>query len=65
MGNKKFYPVFIIIFLVSCICLVKRIVDENLVIYYFALLALLVSLYKISVVYAKKKLEARTVRSIA
>lgn len=54
ISNKKFYPIFIVLFAVSSICLIKRIIDENLVIYYFSLICLLVSLYKITLLYAKK-----------
>jgi len=52
--NIKYYPIFIVLFLVCSIVLVSKIINENLIIYYLALLSLLVSLYKITHVYIKK-----------
>lgn len=54
INNKKYYPVFILLFLICCVSLICRIIDENLIIFYFAFTSLAVSLYKIITVYVKK-----------
>lgn len=54
ISNKKYYPVFIVLFLICCISLIIRITHENLIIYYFSIASLVVSLYKITTVYVKK-----------
>jgi H+/Cl- antiporter ClcA len=54
IANKKYYPLFILLFLICSIFLITKIVQENLFIYYFTLLVLIVSLYKIVYVYIKK-----------
>ncbi len=54
INNKKFYPVFIVLILISCISLISRIIDEGLVIYYFTLISLIVPLYKITYAVVKK-----------
>lgn len=54
INNKKSYPFFITLFLVCCVLLVIRIVDENLVVFYLSLISLIVSLYKFIYVYVKK-----------
>lgn len=54
INNKKYYQVFIVLLLVCCIVLISKIMNENLVIFYFALTSLVASLYKIINVYVKK-----------
>jgi membrane-associated phospholipid phosphatase len=54
INNKKYYPIFILLFLVGCISLINKIMNENLIIFYLALISLVVSLYKISMLYVKK-----------
>ena len=54
ISNIKYYPVFILFFLICTIVLITKIVHENLFIYYFTLTVLIVSLYKIIYVYIKK-----------
>ena len=54
INNKKYYPVFIALFLVCIGVLVNKILHENLIVFYLALLSLIVSLYKIIYVYIKK-----------
>jgi len=54
INNKKYYPIFIILFVICCISLIYRIIDENLIIFYFAFVSLAVSLYKIIAFYVKK-----------
>jgi membrane-associated phospholipid phosphatase len=51
---KKYYPVFITLFVVCGVVLVTKISKENLLIYYFSLISLIFSLYKIIYVYVKK-----------
>ncbi|TPD69805.1 phosphatase PAP2 family protein [Flavobacterium microcysteis] len=55
IGNKKYYPVFILLFLACCILLVCRIINENLMIFYMAFVSLAISLYKIIYAYVKDK----------
>lgn len=52
--NKKYYPLFIILFLNCGILLIIRILNENLFIYYCALVSLFLSLHKITKVYVQK-----------
>ncbi|HEY1195114.1 phosphatase PAP2 family protein [Flavobacterium sp.] len=54
INNKKYYPVFILGFLACASCLVTKIIDENLTIYYISLIALIISLYEITTVYIKR-----------
>ena len=54
INNKKFYPIFILLFLICCVTLINRIINENLIIFYFAFISLAVSLYKIITIYVKK-----------
>jgi len=51
--TKKYYPVFIVLFLVCSGILINRIINENLILFYLALISLIVSLYKIIYVYVK------------
>lgn len=54
IGNKKFYPVFILLFFACSIVMIFKIFEANLVIFYFALLSLLISLFVITNLYVKK-----------
>jgi len=54
MTTKKYYPVLIAMFLVCAVVAITKIMNENLVVFYFTFLCLLNSLYKISYVYIKK-----------
>ena len=54
INNKKYYPIFILLFIVFCILLIVKIVEENLIIYYLSIISLIVSLYKITCAYIKK-----------
>lgn len=54
IGNKKFYPVFILLFFVCSVVMVFKIFDANLIIFYFALISLLISLFVITNLYVKK-----------
>lgn len=55
VGNKKYCPIFMLLFLACCISLVCRIINENLTIFYLAFVSLAVTLYKIITVYVKNK----------
>lgn len=57
IGNKKYYPVFILLFLGCCILLAFKISSENLILFYPAAAGLAVTLYKIIVAYLKKQPE--------
>nr|WP_199001457.1 phosphatase PAP2 family protein [Flavobacterium sp. ASV13] len=54
INNKKYYPVLILLFAVSCILLICRIINDNLIIFYLAFISLAFSLYKITTLYVKK-----------
>lgn len=45
IGNKKYYPFFIVLFGISAIILVSKILDDNLLVYYLCMLSLIISLY--------------------
>lgn len=51
---KKYYPILILLFVFGCILLVNRIINDNLIIFYFAFISLAFSLYKIITLYVKK-----------
>jgi len=51
--NKKYYPFFMLVFGVGCFMLYKKIMHENLLIFYIAFVSLFFSLYKIIKAYAK------------
>lgn len=54
INTIKYYPIFMVLFLACSIVLVSKIINENLIIYYLALISLIISLYKITYVYIKK-----------
>lgn len=54
VGNKKFYPIFMLLLLICGISIFKKILDEALPIYFIGLLLLIFSLFKITHVYFKK-----------
>jgi membrane-associated phospholipid phosphatase len=45
IGNKRYYPLFIVLFGISAAILVSKILDENLLVYYLCILSLIISLY--------------------
>jgi membrane-associated phospholipid phosphatase len=51
---KKYYPIFIILFLVLGISIFSKIINENLIVFYLAFISLVFSLYKIVRVYVQK-----------
>ena len=53
INMKKYYPIIILLLLVCCIALVTKIIDENLIIFYFSLTSIVVSMYKIITAYVK------------
>lgn len=54
IGNIKFYPILILLFLICAIMLITRLLNENLMVYYYAFISLAFSIYKIIQVYVKK-----------
>lgn len=54
MNFKKYYPILILLFAVGGVLLVNRIINDNLIIFYFAFISLAFSLYKIIILYVKK-----------
>lgn len=54
VNNKKYYPVFIITILICCVSLIMKIINQNYLVFYLALISLFVALYKIIYVYVKK-----------
>ncbi|PHR69044.1 MAG: phosphoesterase [Lutibacter sp.] len=53
--NKKYYFIFILLFSIWAIGLIIKIVDTNLVIFYFSLVSLITTLFIITPIYVKKK----------
>lgn len=54
INNKKFYPIFMVLFSVCCFLLVNKIINYNLTIFYLSLASLAASLYIITNAYFKK-----------
>ena len=54
INNKKYYPIFMILILACGISIIFKILDDNLIIFYLALISLTYSLYKITYLYVKK-----------
>lgn len=54
VNYKKYYPIFILLTLVFSIIVITKIISENLIVYYLALICLFVSLYKVTYAYVKK-----------
>ncbi|HRB70978.1 MAG TPA: phosphatase PAP2 family protein [Flavobacterium sp.] len=54
INDKKYYPIFIVLFLICTVVLINRMIHENLFIYYLSLSCLLFSTYKIITVYVQK-----------
>lgn len=52
--NKKYYPFFILLFLICVIILIIKILNEPLIIYYISLSNLIISLYLITKIYVKE-----------
>jgi membrane-associated phospholipid phosphatase len=55
--NTRFYPVFVVLFLICCFTLLVKIVRYNLVVFYVSLIFLILSLYIISAIYVKKHIK--------
>jgi len=53
INNKRYSPLFILLLSSCCIIFVTKIIGENLIIFYLGLISLVISLYKIIVVYKK------------
>ena len=54
VNNKKYYHIFILLILICVISLITKIISENLIVFYLALISLFISFYKIIYVYTKK-----------
>ena len=54
ISNKKYYPIFIVLFLICCIVLINKIRHDEIIIFYLSLINLVISLFKISTFYVKK-----------
>lgn len=54
VGERKYYPVFIFLFCVWSIALINKIIMLNLIIFYFSLTSLLISLLIFTNIYVKK-----------
>ena len=55
MKNKKFYPVFMVLFAAWIFAIVQKIAADNLLIFYFSIAALVISLYLILKSYVQVK----------
>ncbi|MDL1913302.1 MAG: phosphatase PAP2 family protein [Bergeyella sp.] len=54
VNNKKYYPVFIVLFVIGIVLTLNRITNENLVIFYISLAGLMISLYIIARKYVEE-----------
>ena len=54
VNNKRYYPVFILSMLACCVSLINQIMNRNLIIFYLALFALIIPLYKIVYAFVKR-----------
>ncbi|WP_343671188.1 phosphatase PAP2 family protein [Chitinophaga sp.] len=54
VNNKKYYPIFILLILACCVSLISRIIDKNLIIFYFVLTCAIVPLYKLVYAFIKR-----------
>ncbi|WP_206082259.1 phosphatase PAP2 family protein [Maribellus sediminis] len=55
MKNKKFYPVFVVLFAAWIFAIIQKIIADNLLIFYFSIVALVISLYLILKSYVQEK----------
>jgi membrane-associated phospholipid phosphatase len=54
IGKKKYYPVFIFVMFIWAIALINKIITDNLMIFYFSLASLIITLFIIINIYVKK-----------
>lgn len=54
ISNKKYYPIFIFLFIAGIAVIVTKIINENIFIFYLSFVSLMYSVYIIIKVYAKK-----------
>lgn len=54
INNKKYYPIFILLFIFCAVVIINKIIDTNLIIFYLTLISLIVSLYQLIYAYIKK-----------
>ncbi|MDO4228386.1 MAG: phosphatase PAP2 family protein [Capnocytophaga sp.] len=54
ISNKKYYPIFIVLFLGCAIIMIYKVLEENVFVYYLSLLSLVVSLFLITKAYVQK-----------
>lgn len=54
INNKKYYPVFILLFIICAVFVIKKISDTGLIIFYLTLISLIFSLYQLIYAYVKK-----------
>ncbi len=54
ISNKKYYPVFILLMLACAVSLISQIINEHLIIFYLALISLVVPFYKIVYAFIKR-----------
>ncbi|HET8837701.1 MAG TPA: phosphatase PAP2 family protein [Flavobacteriaceae bacterium] len=53
--NQRYYPFFILAFIIWAALIVKKIIEENLPIYYLAVIALIITVALMTSIYAKRK----------
>jgi len=54
LKNKKYYPILILLLTIWIFAIISEIIINNLLIFYFSLIALIITLYLIIDIYAKK-----------
>lgn len=55
IGKIKYHPVFILILIIGAVAIIDKVLENNLVIFYLALVALAVTLYLLITSYAKER----------
>ena len=55
VGPVKYYPIFILLLVITAVTIIIKIVHENLFVFYLALASLGFSLFKITQLYVQKK----------
>ncbi len=55
INNKKYYPIYIGVFVICSVVIIKKIIDNNLLVFYLAMLSLLSTIYLMIKIYVKKQ----------
>ena len=61
IGNYRFLPFFIVVFIISCFILINKLSKEPLLVYYLALVSVILSTFKLTLVYVQKRAESKAI----